>query len=242
MKVLKVEVTDQVKINDESNVGTGNVNSIKCEFSLPDSFNGLVPIATFKSQERVFTKAIVNNECYIPNEVLEDAGYVWFGVYAYEQTEEGLILRESPLLSGFTVQKGSYMGEGENESIILPSDFEMYIAAMNKIKEETQKIADEFSAMDVVFDDGDTFQDKLDKGELVGPQGEKGEQGNSGVYVGTEEPTDPNVIVWIDENGEPESIPTRGVDYWTEEDKQEIQNDCKEYIDEQITEAIGGEY
>ena len=48
--------------------------------------------------------------------------------------------------------------------------------------------------------------DKGDKGEQglkgdIGPVGPKGETGNSGVYVGTDAPTDPSIMVWIDTDG-----------------------------------------
>lgn len=36
------------------------------------------------------------------------------------------------------------------------------------------------SAEDIVFADGETFQQKYDSGELTGPQGEKGEKGDTG--------------------------------------------------------------
>ena len=35
----------------------------------------------------------------------------------------------------------------------------------------------------------------------IGPIGPKGETGNSGVYVGTDAPTDPSIMVWIDTDG-----------------------------------------
>ena len=35
----------------------------------------------------------------------------------------------------------------------------------------------------------------------IGPVGPKGETGNSGVYVGTDAPTDPSIMVWIDTDG-----------------------------------------
>ena len=54
--------------------------------------------------------------------------------------------------------------------------------------------------------------DKGDKGDSgpqgeqglkgdIGPIGPKGETGNSGVYVGTDAPTDPSIMVWIDTDG-----------------------------------------
>lgn len=138
MKILNVTVTDKVTIENKDDINSGSVNTVKCVFSLPESFNGLMSMATFKKDGNIYNKTIVDNECYVPHEVLEDKGYVYFGVYAYEQAEDGLVLRESPFLTGFTVEQGSYMGEGQESLIIEPSDFEMYMASMERVKEETK--------------------------------------------------------------------------------------------------------
>ena len=42
--------------------------------------------------------------------------------------------------------------------------------------------------------------------EATGEDGEKGETGNSGVYIGTEAPTDDDINVWIDTDGQPDSV------------------------------------
>lgn len=42
--------------------------------------------------------------------------------------------------------------------------------------------------------------------EATGEDGEKGETGNSGVYIGTEAPTDEDINVWVDTDGQPDSI------------------------------------
>lgn len=43
---------------------------------------------------------------------------------------------------------------------------------------------------------------EIDAGEIKTIQGPKGDTGNSGVYLGTEEPDDPEIKVWIDPDGE----------------------------------------
>lgn len=53
----------------------------------------------------------------------------------------------------------------------------------------------------------DDIQGKLDRGELKGDKGDTGAQGPagpSGVYVGTTEPTDPTVEVWLNPDGDPD--------------------------------------
>lgn len=58
-------------------------------------------------------------------------------------------------------------------------------------------------------------------------------------FVGTEEE-------WLaslkGDKGDKGTAPVRGTDYWTTEDITIIETYCKDYIDEQIIEAIGGAY
>lgn len=54
----------------------------------------------------------------------------------------------------------------------------------------------------------------------------KGNKGDSGVYMGSVEPTDPNVVVWVNPDGEAD-----GLDYvLTDEDKNEIADIVKEEV------------
>ena len=70
------------------------------------------------------------------------------------------------------------------------------------------------SAYQIALDNGfegteDEWLESL-KGETgaVGPQGPQGEKGDSSVYVGTEEPSDDNVSIWIN----PEGVPSESSD------------------------------
>lgn len=53
---------------------------------------------------------------------------------------------------------------------------------------------------------------KGDKGD-TGLTGPKGEPGKSGVYIGTEAPTDEGMVVWIDITGDAELQPAEGGSY-----------------------------
>ena len=44
------------------------------------------------------------------------------------------------------------------------------------------------------------------------------------------------------QNGQDGYTPVRGTDYWTAQDIATIEAYCKNYIDVNITQAIGGEY
>lgn len=126
-------------------------------------------------------------------------------------------------------------------------------------------IKQEYTANDITFEDGETFQEKYNNGELKGEKGDKGEPGEPGTPGQNGEPgTDgqngatfiPNVdeegnISWTNDKGlenpttvnikgpqgqkgdkgdtgeqgsqgEPGKTPVKGIDYFTEEDKQEF--------------------
>lgn len=76
----------------------------------------------------------------------------------------------------------------------------------NKTLEELG-IKQEYTANDVTFEDGATFQEKYNSGELKGEQGIQGIQGIAG-KDGT--------------NGKDGYTPIKGTDYYTEADKQEM--------------------
>lgn len=60
---------------------------------------------------------------------------------------------------------------------------------MTKIKNDAQAIVDNFTAEDVVFTDGQTFQQKYEAGDLDGPPGEQGKEGAGLSILGTLEST-----------------------------------------------------
>ena len=76
----------------------------------------------------------------------------------------------------------------------------------NKTLEELG-IKQTYTADDIEFSDGETFQEKYDNGELKGEKGDTGEQGPAG------------------QNGVDGYTPQKGVDYFTEADKQELVQD-----------------
>lgn len=188
MVILNVKIkNNNVSVVQESSIGSGNVNDTKCIFELPEEYNELVIKAVFKKDELVYEKTVIENECIIPHEILESAGEVILGVYGYSIENDELVLRKSPTSSYFIVRDGSYLGESAETEVITPSEFDRYIAEMNKIKNETKEysneaknIIDNFTAEEVKFEDGETFQEKYDKGELRGEQGIPGTDGKDG--------------------------------------------------------------
>ena len=106
-------------------------------------------------------------------------------------------------------------------------------------------IKQEYTASDIKFADGDTFQEKYNSGELKGEKGEKGEQGiqgpkgdtgaigNTGPQgpkgdkgdTGATGPQGPKGDTGTSgTNGKDGKTPVKGTDYYTEADKQEMVN------------------
>lgn len=60
------------------------------------------------------------------------------------------------------------------------AQMEPMICNSEMLFDKIAEVAGGGSAEDIVFADGETFQQKYDSGELTGPQGEKGEKGDPG--------------------------------------------------------------
>lgn len=86
----------------------------------------------------------------------------------------------------------------------------------------------EVTADDVTFEDGSTFQEKYDNGELKGEKGDTGEQGIQGIQgekgdKGDKGDAGINGTNGINgKDGADGKTPVKGVDYFTEADKQEL--------------------
>lgn len=117
---MKVSVTkENVVITECSRINEGEYRVNKCEFRLPEYFNGLTVTAAFDN----IPVPLFGNECYIPS---LKKGTSTLGVYAYEETEEGLRLMYSPKPAMFYVDSGSYSDSVGKEEIPETSVFEKY--------------------------------------------------------------------------------------------------------------------
>ena len=120
---MQIKVTPHtITLNKTEIVNEGEYNINTCEFELSEEYTGLTNMAIFTNGTNTFKTMIVNNECVIPYEVLEDEGTLMVGVYGYEANGETLIKRYSPTPVAFYIEKGSYAlaqeGEQPSPSII----------------------------------------------------------------------------------------------------------------------------
>lgn len=120
---MQIKVTPHtITLNKTEIVNEGEYNINTCKFELSEEYTGLTNMAIFTNGTNTFKTMIVDNQCIIPYEVLEDEGTLMVGVYGYEADGETLVKRYSPTPVAFYVEKGSYAlaqeGEQPSPSII----------------------------------------------------------------------------------------------------------------------------
>lgn len=136
---MKVKVTAHTIELETSEINAGEYNVTPCEFEFSEEYEGLTKEAVFSTCNGVYKCAILNNQCVIPGEVLENLGQVTIGVYGYETDDNELVLRYSPKSQNFYVNKGSYR-EGNDPELPEPSEWERVLEIINEAIEETNNL------------------------------------------------------------------------------------------------------
>lgn len=239
---MKINVTEnKVSIKEEQILNENEYNIHKIQFDFSSEYtDDLVKVALFSIDNHTYKKIISNNECDIPPEVLTQRGYSILGVYAYKTEQDTLVLRYSPSPTKISVYDGSYKADAENSEPITPSEIEQY---QQILQNSLQQFQNQYNAL-VEETEGDIqaiedeLQRKVDEGYF------DGEDGFSPIATVTQlqngariEIEDKNGRTTADVlNGEDGYTPVRGIDYWTEEDKQEVEEEATQQIEGKIEE------
>lgn len=129
--------TLEINQNIDINAGEYNITTLNFEFS--DEYEGLTKMAVFSNCETSIKTAILDNQCTIPFEVLEEPGQVLLGVYGYEGEDDSLELRYSPEPQYFNVKHGSYQ-EGGEPTIPPKSEWEEVVEEVNQAIDEANNL------------------------------------------------------------------------------------------------------
>lgn len=128
-------------------VNEKEINITKCYFEFAEEItNDFVKEAYFTLKDKTYKEIIVNNECSIPYEVIEEKGQVEIGVVAYLLENEEYIKRYNPSPVYFNTLDGSLKEQYENSEEVTPSDKEQIEQAITNL--ETNK-ADKSELPDV---------------------------------------------------------------------------------------------
>lgn len=239
---MKINVTEnKVSIKEEQILNENEYNIHKIQFDFSSEYtDDLVKIALFSIDNHTYKKIISNNECDIPPEVLTQRGYSILGVYAYKTEQDTLVLRYSPSPTKISVYDGSYKADAENSEPITPSEIEQY---QQILQNSLQQFQSQYNTL-VEETEGDIqaiedeLQRKVDEGYFDGEDGfspiAKVIQKSNGATIEIEDKNGKTTADVL--NGEDGYTPVRGVDYWTEEDKQEVEEEATQQIEGKIEE------
>lgn len=138
---MNIQVTPHtIAITINNNINAGEYNITPCEFTFTDEYENLTKEAIFSSCDgSVIKTSILNNQCTIPFEVLQQEGNVLLGVYAYETDDDELVLRYSPTPQYFNVKKGSFQ-VGNDPDLPSPTEWERVLEQINQAIEETNNL------------------------------------------------------------------------------------------------------
>ena len=236
---MKINVTEnKVSIKEEQILNENEYNIHKIQFDFSSEYtDDLVKVALFSIDNHTYKKIISNNECDIPSEVLTQRGYSILGVYAYKTEQDTLVLRYSPSPTRISVYDGSYKADAENSEPITPSEIEQY---QQILQNSLQQFQNQYNVL-VEETEGDIqaiedeLQRKVDEGYFDGEDGfspiANVIQLSNGAKIEIEDKTGRTSASVF--NG---YSPQRGVDYWTQEDKEEVIEEATQQIEGKIEE------
>ena len=193
---------------------TGVYNVDTFRFNFDEEWDGLVKTLTIIVGDTTYNVPLIEDEAILPKEAYVKDKRVAIGIYG--SGEDKLLATE---LIDLIMSKGAYEEGKEPENLPTPSQWDLYIEQINAIvknvEELTSGLEDKVSEVETKLANGEFKGDKGDKGD----QGDKGDRGIQG------------------EKGEPGYTPVKGIDYYTETEKQEF---VKEVLDAlPIAEEVG---
>lgn len=174
-----------IQIQKEDLTNEKEINVTKCYFTFDEDItNNFVKEAYFTlNNGTTYKKIIVNNECDIPNEVLQDTGNVELGVVTYH-IDNDIETRYNPSPCYFQIVSGS-LKEAENSQEITPSELEQYEQALNDGLLEAQNVDIDASKSGSTAIITITNRNGEIKSVNVvdGANGQDGQNGNDGVGI-----------------------------------------------------------
>lgn len=78
---------DKIVCNKNSTPYTGNINTYRCVFDITAKIDNLSWFCVFEREDKAYVQPILNNECFIPHEVLTSEGTIKIGCYATNLNE-----------------------------------------------------------------------------------------------------------------------------------------------------------
>ena len=129
MSIIKIKCVDQsLTIANRPLIASGGQQENMMIFEFCAMWDGFEKTAVFyRNENEVYNVLIVNNECEIPNEVLEEEGKFYFGVFGVNGVQ-----RRTSVILNYQVSKGSYI-LGQEPSEPTPDVYSQMMNLHNQI-------------------------------------------------------------------------------------------------------------
>ena len=158
---MKLLVTPHlVNVKKSDLINEKEINITKCEFEFTDDYTSeLVKEAIFTYNGTSYKVLILNNECNIPSEVINEQGEVEIGVVAYKIEDNEYIKRFNPTPAYISSFMGSIKDKYENSSTPTPSEVEQLEQEIQNGLEEIETVVNQAENLDINI----TTEDEITK-------------------------------------------------------------------------------
>lgn len=137
---MNIQVTPHtITLTRNESINAGEYNITPCIFEFSEEYSNLTKEAVFSTCSNTVKTAILNNQCIIPFEVLQEPGNVLIGVFGYDTEDDELVLRYSPKPVYFNVVNGSFK-EGNDPDLPSPTEWELVLEQINEAIEKTNNL------------------------------------------------------------------------------------------------------
>lgn len=137
---MNIQVTPHtITLTRTTSINSGEYNITPCIFEFSEEYSNLTKEAVFSTCSTTVKTAILNNQCIIPFEVLQEPGNVLIGVFGYDTEDDELVLRYSPKPVYFNVVNGSFK-EGNDPDLPSPTEWELVLEQINEAIEKTNNL------------------------------------------------------------------------------------------------------
>lgn len=218
---------DKLTIDNKNYLNSGSVKYYEIEVNYNLAWENLTIEAKLIKEDDKKGSAVlvIDNKVYIDRNI---KGNYFIGFVGYEIKNNEKVYQISTNLINVYFQRGAGEIEINESEIPSTSQWEIY----------TDQIQDMVKGLE---NEVQLVEEKLDHGDFNGKDG-------ISPLVKVIQITNGTKIIATDIDGTTQSYvyngitPVRGVDYWTASDIAIIEQYCSNYIDENITQAIGGSY
>lgn len=137
IKIKCIEQTLQIINTPKIASGVQQVNSMQFEFC--PTWEGFAKTAVFyRNENEVYNVLLANDECVIPNEVLQDQGRFYFGVFGIKDD-----LRLTSEVLKYDIVKGSFI-LGQEPEEPTPSIYEQILTQYGLIDEQYKEVKKQY--------------------------------------------------------------------------------------------------